>query len=360
MSDELSVIPAPMFLAPVVSLSDALQAYQLKKNLIDEIFTSGVDFGVIPGASKPTLYKAGAEKAASFFGLRPIFEDRTVIEDWTGQDHAGEAFFYYRRTCNLYRGNVLIASVDGSCNSWEKKYRWRLAERRCPSCEQAAIMKSKFAPKNKSLGTIPGWYCYEKKGGCGAEFAFNDINITEQQLGQVRNPDAADVVNTVLKMADKRALVAAILIATGLSEYFTQDIEDFIDGQASVETVPPPTPDSAAPKPTAKATTNPPTQPRPAGTKTMKANSKDAIDLFAKVTTLGTGEAAKTLLAHFKGNQDVTAEEIEAYARKWAGWEPEPVEAADQDETEKPETTLCDEAYPDDQPKPDADGEEPE
>ena len=29
-------------------------------------------------------------------------------------------------------------------------------------------------------------------------------------------------------MADKRALIAATLIATGLSEYFTQDLDDFI------------------------------------------------------------------------------------------------------------------------------------
>ena len=43
----------------------------------------------------------------------------------------------------------------------------------------------------------------------------------------VPNSDPAEQVNTILKMADKRALVAATLIATGLSEYFTQDIEDY-------------------------------------------------------------------------------------------------------------------------------------
>jgi hypothetical protein len=32
--------------------------------------------------------------------------------------------------------------------------------------------------------------------------------------------------NTIMKMAQKRAFVGAILIATGASEYFTQDIED--------------------------------------------------------------------------------------------------------------------------------------
>lgn len=41
-----------------------------------------------------------------------------------------------------------------------------------------------------------------------------------------RNRAAADVVNTVLKMAKKRALVDAVLNTTGASQFFTQDVED--------------------------------------------------------------------------------------------------------------------------------------
>jgi len=211
------------FLAPVISVKDALIAYQAKKELIDGIMKANVDFGVIPGSSKPTLLKAGAEKDISFFGLRVIFLDAEAVEDWTGKDHDGEPFFYYRRTCNLYRGENLIASVDGSCNSWEKKYRYRSGQRVCPECGASAIFQSK--PDR------PGFYCWNKKGGCGATFRVNDERITKQEAGAIKNPDIADQVNTILKMADKRALVAATLIATGLSENFTQDIEDYIDGE---------------------------------------------------------------------------------------------------------------------------------
>ena len=35
-----------------------------------------------------------------------------------------------------------------------------------------------------------------------------------------------DIRNTILKMAEKRAFVSAVLIATGASDIFTQDIED--------------------------------------------------------------------------------------------------------------------------------------
>ena len=50
-----------------------------------------------------------------------------------------------------------------------------------------------------------------------------DVDAT---LYRIPNPDAADVVNTIQKMAQKRALVAATLIATSASEFFTQDMED--------------------------------------------------------------------------------------------------------------------------------------
>ena len=50
-------------------------------------------------------------------------------------------------------------------------------------------------------------------------------------MKRVANPDIFDQVNTIQKMAHKRALVAAVLIATNASEFFTQDVEnmDVID-----------------------------------------------------------------------------------------------------------------------------------
>jgi hypothetical protein len=221
----------PEFLGPVLTVEDALIAFQRKKDLIDKIFTSGIDYGtVIPNdpKSKPTLLKAGAEKAASFFGLHPINVTTDVVHDWTGEQHGGEPFIFYQRTCNLYRGDVLVASLSGSCNSWEKKYRYRFAERTCPVCHVTAIIKGK-----EEFGG--GWVCYKKKGGCGQTFPDNSPEIVSQEVGYVPNPDIPDLDNTILKMADKRALVAAILVATGLSEYFTQDAEDFLPGEVVEE-----------------------------------------------------------------------------------------------------------------------------
>ncbi|MFB2835053.1 hypothetical protein [Floridanema evergladense] len=51
------------------------------------------------------------------------------------------------------------------------------------------------------------------------------------------NPRIYDAVNTICKMAQKRSLVAAVLIATGASEFFTQDLEDIAE-RISPETEP--------------------------------------------------------------------------------------------------------------------------
>jgi hypothetical protein len=219
------------FLQPAAVLNTILQAYQAKKEFIEHVLREGVDFGKIPGADKPALLKPGAEKLTGFFGLSPTFEDVETIEDWMGTEHGGEPFFYYRQKCKLWRGERLVASGDGSCNSWEKKYRYRQGERTCPKCGSPAIKRSKFPPRGAPPDTEPGWYCFAKIGGCGAEFPASAPEIIGQQAGQVKNPDIPEQVNTVLKMAQKRALIAATLIATGASDYFTQDVEDFTEGE---------------------------------------------------------------------------------------------------------------------------------
>lgn len=218
---ETTLEPAPSFM-PVMRPHEALERYQAFKDFVEDVLRPGVDFGVIPGTTKPTLLKPGAEKLATFFGLSVHFEPVQVIEDWTGEEHGGEPLFYYWYRCELTRDGRAVADAEASCNSREKKYRWRDSQRKCPSCGQPAIIKGR--PEYGG-----GWVCFAKKGGCGAKFRDDDTAITGQQTGRAANEDIADAVNTIQKMAQKRALVAATLIGTNASEYFTQDIEDYID-----------------------------------------------------------------------------------------------------------------------------------
>jgi predicted RNA-binding Zn-ribbon protein involved in translation (DUF1610 family) len=237
MSDQQAITVVSQSIMPAMEASQARARYEQLHAFIASQMVDGIDYGSIPGMeerkdpktgeilpAKKVLLKPGAEKLSTFFALRPAFEDIVTVEDWTGKDH-GEPFFYYRVKAVLYRGGERVCDADGSCNSMEKKYRYRQADRACPVCGKATIKRSKFPPKGNPQAE-PGWYCYSKIGGCGTEFNVDNPKITDQQAGLVPNPDIADQVNTILKMAQKRALVAAILIGANASDYFTQDIED--------------------------------------------------------------------------------------------------------------------------------------
>jgi hypothetical protein len=212
---------------PAMSIESAVERYNAVTEFVSRVLRKDIDYGVIPGTEKRTLLKPGAEKLTTFFGLSTHFQLLERIEDWTGEHHGGEPFFYYLYRCQLFRGDVLIAEGDASCNSRETKYRWREAQRTCPACGQAAIVKGR-----EEYGG--GWLCFKKRGGCGAKYADGDEVIESQQTGRVFNPDIADQVNTIQKMAQKRSLVGAVLLAVNASEFFTQDVEDMYFNAAAV------------------------------------------------------------------------------------------------------------------------------
>jgi hypothetical protein len=169
-------------------------------------------FGVIPGTNKPTLLKPGAEKLCFMFRLSP---DYTVQESWQGP-HVSII-----STCTLTHisSGAHMGSGMGSCSTRESKYAYRKAARACPKCGKESIIKS-------AADYGGGWACWKKKDGCGAKFADNAPEIVSQPEGRTDNPDLADQYNTVLKMSNKRALIAAVLNVTAASDIFTQDMED--------------------------------------------------------------------------------------------------------------------------------------
>jgi hypothetical protein len=228
---ELIHVPAGN-LMPALSMEEVAERRNAVVEFTRTAMHEGIDFGIIPNTTKPTLLKPGAEKLCTLFGLAPSFEILDSVKDWTGVEHGGEPLFYFEYKCKLWKNGVLIAEGDGSCNSWEKKYRYREAKRLCPDCGQPTIIKGR-----REFGG--GWLCFKKQGGCGAKFFDGDTAIESQEVGQVSNPDMPDLVNTIKKMAQKRALVAAALLAVNASEFFTQDLEDqIIDATYTVSSEP--------------------------------------------------------------------------------------------------------------------------
>lgn len=207
---------------PALSMQQARERRDALVLFVREIMVPGVDFGPIPGTeagpnkqAKNVLHKPGAERLSSFFGLTPDFEVVKEVEQWDGE----EPLFYYRYKCRLMRDGRVVGDGEGSCNSRESKYRWRDAKRVCPACGQPAIIKGKAEYGG-------GWVCFKKQGGCNAKYLDGDIGIEGQQIGCIPNPDIFDLVNTIQKMAQKRAFIGAVLIAVNASEYFTQDLDD--------------------------------------------------------------------------------------------------------------------------------------
>jgi hypothetical protein len=183
------------------------------REVMEKVMVHGEHYGKINGCgNKPALLKPGAEMLCMTFGMAPKFK---VTRTELGNGHREVEV-----TCTLIHiaTEAVVAEGLGSCSTMEKKYRWRRGERKCPQCGAAAIIKSKYDDG--------GWYCFDRKGGCRAKWPSGAREIEDQEAGQIENPDVADQWNTVLKMAVKRAHVAATLTATGASDILTQDIED--------------------------------------------------------------------------------------------------------------------------------------
>lgn len=266
----------------VTSVDSAVARVEEKREFYKRVMRKDEHFGIIPGTDKPTLYKPGAELLLANMGLNAEFHDEgTPILDVTGKDHNGEPFILYRRECRIYKQlgpseheRMLVAKASGACNSWEKKYRYRNSERVCPSCGKNAIIKGK-----SEYGG--GWVCFKKKDGCGAKFKDHDPAIAQQEVGKVPNPEIFDLDNTLLKMADKRALVAATLVATGCSDIFTQDVEDLGEDEHYYEPEPP----ADAPPP--RNVTPPKAQPHPLNNQEQSVTLAEIKDLFDRARAAG-------------------------------------------------------------------------
>ncbi len=89
------------------------------KDYVREHMNEGEDYGIIPGGSKPTLFKPGAEKLNAVFGLSPLVEVMKRLEDWD----AGFVAYEIKVTLLNKRSGGIEAEGIGSCNSRERRYK---------------------------------------------------------------------------------------------------------------------------------------------------------------------------------------------------------------------------------------------
>ena len=208
-------------ITPKMAVERAVNQVRIVQAVMKEVMQRDTHFGHIPGTpeNKDVLYQAGADTLCLAFGFTSEPEPVEIVELPNGhREYKAKVKLVHRQT-----GGV-VSFAEGSCSTMESKYRWRGARGKpCPKCKENAMK-----PARADWGG--GYYCDSKSGGCGEKYkagtqeakALDAIKIE----GRQENPDIADVYNTCLKMAQKRAYVAAVIRATGASDLFTQDLED--------------------------------------------------------------------------------------------------------------------------------------
>jgi hypothetical protein len=183
-----------------------------------ELMDPETDYGIIPGTKQPTLLKPGAEKLCDFYRLAAEFRPEISYGDGRGAPQIRVV-----TECRLHLGTLdgpVVNTGHGAANNWERRYRYRRGERSCPACgKSGALIKGKAEYGG-------GWICFAKKGGCGAKYADDAPEVVDQPVGDVENADPYDLLNTLVKMAEKRAYVDAVLRATATSGLYTQDVEE--------------------------------------------------------------------------------------------------------------------------------------
>ena len=211
---------------PAAEVTPERTAAELRARLelISEVkrtaMTKDVDYGVVPGTDKATLFKPGAEKLAIVFKLDVQPRNEPI---WGPGEHLtviSRATVFHAPT------GVRLGYGEGICSSRESKYAYRNAGVKCPECGKETVRKSRPRPDGSGG---KGWYCWVKpeKGsdGCGAQFPDDDDpRLVGQKVGRIENPDLPDTWNAVDKMSKKRGYVDAVLSVTGASAIFTQDI----------------------------------------------------------------------------------------------------------------------------------------
>jgi len=200
--------------------ADTFKQFVSNRTLISDFIkkqmTPGVDFGQVPGTgetSKPSLFKPGAEKLVFLYGLRLHTDFERQIDPTTGH-----LTVFARTVVNSPFGDYL---GDGSavCSTRETKYAFKRAGVICPKCGKETVIKGKPEYNNG----VPNWVCLGSKGGCNTKFDERAPEIINQNGQAPTNP--FDFYNTVVKMAQKRSVVASVLLTTAASSYFTQDAD---------------------------------------------------------------------------------------------------------------------------------------
>jgi len=175
-----------------MAVADIISHVALVQEVMKAVMKPDIHYGVIPGTDKPTLLKQGAEVLCMAF---------RVADTYSVEDLSTAEVVRYRVTCtgSHQMTQTMLGTGMGEASSGEEKYKWRKA------------YKDEFDATPANLRR-------EKKG-------WDKKKKSAYTVMQVRT-EPADLANTILKMANKRAKIAMTINVTACGDMFGQDLED--------------------------------------------------------------------------------------------------------------------------------------
>lgn len=198
MTDTEAALPAVVVHSPgglVGRQSPAALAEQANeiREVMRAVLVEGTDYGTIPGVQRPSLFKSGAEWLLKWGGFGHRLEPVETERD----EHGRKFGVTYRCTVVLLHDPAAVVSTcDGYAGYDEDRF--------FQTVEQLEAKERAMASKYQRPAKPEKW------------------------AQEHRAP-----WNSVLKMAEKRALVGATLQACAASGLFTQDVEDIVPGAAA-------------------------------------------------------------------------------------------------------------------------------
>jgi len=163
------------------------------QKIMKSVMKEGAHYGTIPGTKKPGLWKPGAEILQLTFGISISVE----IEDKSTEDAVR---IRVKATATHRKNGTVLGSAYGEASSNEEKYKWR-----------AAVCQEEFNKTPELKKRVK----YKRK------YKSKEI----EKVNQVKT-EPADIANTVLKMAEKRAVIGITIRVTAASDVFDQSEYD--------------------------------------------------------------------------------------------------------------------------------------
>lgn len=196
-------------LIPATDVQGRVDAYLANRSYVIEkvkpMLVDGVDVYTLPNMTKQSLGKPGAEKLAAFFGLSATFVVDTDTMTAMGAEVSGKKYIAY--ICNLKRGGRAAGQGRGAHFLDEMRENYRMVFQ-----DEWNVIKDTLK-EGEWKGPLQG-----TSKSSGKPYTFwkvKDVPIFDKLA-----------LNKAIKMSQKSAFVDAVIRATGMSDLFTQDVED--------------------------------------------------------------------------------------------------------------------------------------